>query len=447
MSIASRTICWLNVVLYRAVRRMLHHPNHQDARSLFLADMCNPDNPSRFFVLQKYRKNEKSKAPDTYVLPGTWRFAEMVWRSYGVETAGLLLTIAALSGIFLLLVRGFLSLTRFILYPNDVVAERIAEGKGTTSVWVEGIAMFVAPLALIMTLQVRRMLAEQMSVNDVVKYLKEQEEARRLALTNANWFIALSLFFGNFLIRVIFYRFWDPGHDFFFDIVASILSVAWCACVALESLNEGPSRLTTIFLTVSNLLHLPLSFLLRFLRSVCFAPAIVFPILVASLFALAVILISGLIPALVCNYCYEHADEIKRFELAVATRAFRSVLVNARIKPRPLPVKLHDEESHSIDGLVIQLPCSKYLVRNVCLSLKVGSCSSKHQSMATYGKATDCFSFPPVELDNDCIQAISTNEKCQLLLTLRDKPTGLVVSEPLYNLVLAEDDSSDCTKN
>ena len=335
---------------------------------------------------------------------------------------------------------------RFTLYPNDVVAERIAEGKGTTSVWIKGIAMFVAPLALIMTMQVRRMLGEQMNINDAVKYLKEQEEARKQALTNANLFIALSLFFGTFLIRVIFYRFWDPGHDFFFDVVASILSVAWCACVALESLNEGPSRLTTIFLTVANLLHLPLSFLLRTLHEQCFRRAIIVPVAIASVFGLAILLFTGLIPALVRKYCYLHAEEIKNVERALATRAFRSVMENAEIKPRSLPVDIEKEQNPKIEGLVIKLLCPKLLVRNVCLSLKINNGPVKHQPMATYSKTAECFTFPPVELDDDCVQAIATNEKCQLLLTLRDKPTGLVASEPLYNLVLAQDDNSDCSK-
>jgi len=284
-------------------------------------------------------------------------------------------------------------------------------------------------------------------VNDAIKYLKEQEEARKQALFNANWFIALSLFFGNFLIRVIFYRFWDPGHDFFFDVVASILSVAWCACVALESLNEGPSKLTTIFLTVSNLLHLPLSYLLRGLRSLCFTRTVVVPMLVLSLVALAVLLLTGLIPALVCNYCYEHAEEIKNVELSLATRAFSSVLLNAKLKTRPLTVDITKQNPPTIEGLVIQLPSSGFLLRNVCLSLKVEDAAAKHQPMATFSKAGNCFTFPPVELDDECVQALRSNKKCQILLTLRDKPTGLVVSEVLYNLALPQDDSSDCTQN
>ena len=336
-------------------------------------------------------------------------------------------------------------LLRFTLYPNDVVAERIAEGKGTTSVWIKGIGMFVAPLALIMTMQLRQMFGEQMTVNDAVKYLKEQEEARKQALSNANRFIALSLFFGNFLIRVIFYRFWDPGHDFFFDVVASILSVAWCACVALESLNQGLSRLTTIFLTVANLLHLPLSFLLRTLHEAFFQRAIVVPVIITSIAAFAILLFTGLIPALVRKVCYLHAEEIKNFERTLAGRAFRSVMLNAGIKPRTVPVDIEKEQPPKIEGLVVKLLCPKLLTRNVYLSLKINNKPVKHLPMATYSKIAECFTFPPVELDDDCIQAIATNEKCQLLLTLRDKPTGTVASEPFYNLVLAQDDNSDCS--
>jgi len=442
MSLISGLECWFNLAVFRLVRRLLHRPNHQDARSLFLADLCDPDNHPKVFFLQKYRKTSKSKTPDTVVLPGTWRFAEMVWRSYGIELPGFVLSVASFAFIVLLLLRVFVTSARFILYPNDVVAERIAEGKGTISVWVIGIIMFIVPLALIMTIQVRRMFQENMSVNDAVKYLKEQEEARKQALTNANWFIALSLFFGNFLIRLIFYRFWDPGHDFFFDVVASILSVAWCACVALESLNGGPSRLTTIFLTVSNLLHLPLSFLLRGLRSLCFTRAIVLPVFIVSVVAFAILLLTGLIPALLCKYCYEHYDEIKQHEIALGTRAFRSVFRSAHLKERPLEVDI-SKENPSIEGLVVQLPSPQFLLRNVCLSVKLGDSPPKHQPMATYSKTGNYFTFPPIELDDDFVQALVSEKKCQILLTLRDKPTGLAVKEVLYNLVLPKDDSSD----
>jgi len=447
MPILSRLVCWFELAAFRLVRRLFHRPNHQDARSLFIADMNDPENKPNLFFLQKYRKNSKSKAPDTIILPGTWRFAEKIWSSCGIETPGWIFSIAALAFPILLLLRFFVSFTRFTLYPNDIVAERISEGRGTTLIWVIGIIMFIVPLAFIMTMQVRRMLREQMSVNDAMKYLKEQEEARKQALTNANWFIALSLFFGNFLIRLIFYRFWDPGHDFFFDVVASILSVGWCACVALESLNEGPSKLTTIFLTVSNLLHLPLSYLLRGLRSLFFNRYIVLPVLFASIIGITVLLVTGLIPALVCNYCCVHADEIKKTELCLATHAFRSVLLNAKLKTRTLPIDMTKSDPSLIEGLVIQLPCSQFLLRNVCLSTKVSNGASKHQSMATYSKAGNCFTFPPVELDENALEAISLNKPCQILLTLRDKPTGLVVSEPLYSLVILQEDSSDCTKN
>ena len=106
MSVSSCILCWLNLVVFRIVRNLFHHPTHQDARSLFLADLCDPDNPPRFLVVQKYRKTAKSKAPDTYVLPGTWRFAEMVWRSYGIELPGALLIIAAFSHFILIFLRA-----------------------------------------------------------------------------------------------------------------------------------------------------------------------------------------------------------------------------------------------------------------------------------------------------------------------------------------------------
>jgi len=439
MTLVSRLVCWFELAAFRLIRRLFHRPNHQDARSLFLADMCDPENQPQFFFLQKYRRNSKSKTPDAFVLPGTWRCAEMVWRSYGIEKPALILFIASLAFLFLLFLRVFVSVTRFILYPNDVVADRIAEGKGTLSVWIIGIVTFIVPLAFIMTTQLRRMFGEHMSVNDAKKYLEQQEEARRQALTNANWFIAVSLFFGNFLIRVIFYRFWDPGHDFFFDVVASILSVAWCACVALESLNEGPSKATTIFLTVSNLLHLPLSFLLRGLRTICFVRVVVLPVLIISVVAFVIILATGLIPAFVCNYCFEHSEWIKDKERELATLAFTSVLDNAQIKVRTIAVL---PTKPVIEGLVIQLPSSRFLLRNVCLSVKTNDCT-KHQPMASYHGSGNYFTFPPVELDDECMKALTSNDKpmqAQILLTLRDKPTGLVVNKPLYNLVLHKDD-------
>ena len=318
----------------------------------------------------------------------------------------------------------------------------MASGRGTTYLWVCGALMFVVPLVTIMAMQVRKMLGESRTVNDACKYLKEQEEARQQALAMANLFISLSLFFGNFFIRLIFYRFWNPGHDFFFDVVASILSVAWCAVVALDSLHAGPSRFTTIFLTFSNLFHVPLTFVLRGLRTVCVARALATAAGCASVLAALVLAATGLVPALVCNSCFVHADAVKRLEVALAARAFQAVLTAAPRAPRPLAV--HAPAAPAVAGLVVQLPAARLLTRNVCLSVRCGSAPARHQPMATYGRATDCFAFPPVDLGADVAAALAAGTPCQLLLSLRDKPTGLVVSEPLYTLTLAPDDCSRC---
>lgn len=322
-----------------------------------------------------------------------------------------------------------------------MVAEHVASGRGTTYLWVTGVLMFVVPLVTIVTMQVRKMLGEQRTVDDACKYLKEQEEARQQALAMANLFISLSLFFGNFFIRLIFYRFWNPGHDFFFDVVASVLSVAWCAVVALDSLATGPSRFTTIFLTFSNLLHVPFTVVLRGLRTLCVAHALGTVAGAASVLAALVLAATGLVPALVCNACFVHADAVKRLEVALATRAFRAVLTAAPHTPRALAV---DPAGAPVAGLVVQLPAARLLTRNVCLSVRCGAQPARHQPTAAYGRATACFAFPPVELGADVAAALAAGSPCQLLLSLRDKPTGLVVSEPLYTLTLAPDDRSRC---
>ena len=330
----------------------------------------------------------------------------------------------------------------FLLYPNDVVAERVASGRGTGAVWAGGALMFVVPLVAIMAMQLRKMRMEQLSVNDAVKYLKEQEAARKQALVMANWFIALSFFCGNFFIRLIFYRFWDPQHDLFFDVVASVLSVTWCGVVALESLHTGPSRFTAIVLTVANLLHVVLARLLWAALRLVSSRALLGPAAVASVLALVLVLATGLVPALVCNLCYDHADRIKALEVALATRAFSAVLTlshssRAQTQTR-LAVRADSTGGAAISGLVQQLPCSKYLRRNVCLSVKVGDAAPRHQPQATYNPALDCFAFPPVELSADDVAALARGTPCSLLLVLRDKPTGLVVSDVLHELVLEE---------
>lgn len=442
MPLKSTLECWVRLALFRCARALLHHPRHQDARSQFLADLHDPANAGRPFFLRRYRRSARSKAPDALVLPGTWRFAEMLWCSYGIEAPGLVLGAVAAAGVLLLLARTLLAFTRFLLYPNDVVAEHVASGRGTTHLWVLGALMFVVPLAAIVTVQLRKMLGEPRSVHDACKYLQEQEAARQQALAMANLFISLSLFFGNFFIRLIFYRFWDPGHDFFFDVVASILSIAWCAVVALDSLHAGPSRLTTIFLTFSNLLHVPLTCVLRGLRSVCVARALVTAVGAASALAALALAATGLVPALVCHACFVHADAVKRLEVALAARAFRAVLSAAPYTPRPLPVRAR-AIAPAATGLVARLPGAPLLTRNVCLSVRCGTAPARHQPMATYGRATDCFAFPPVVLPPDAAAALAAGTPCQLLLSLRDKPTGLVVSEVLYNLTVEGDGGGD----
>ena len=116
MPLTSTLVCWVRLALFRCARNLLHHPHHQDARSQFLADMHDPANAQRPFFLRRYRRSAKSKTPDALVLPGTWRFAEMLWCSYGVEAPGLVLGVISAAGALLLLLRAFLSFathTRF----------------------------------------------------------------------------------------------------------------------------------------------------------------------------------------------------------------------------------------------------------------------------------------------------------------------------------------------